>query len=107
MQQASHATFNLALLECIALLGYVCINPFAHTFYKLPRRFVMSEPSAAAARLQVLGMAGYFVGPLAATRRHSDRLGFDRLAHAGLGCFMMRDAPHVLLEATDVNVGFR
>ena len=61
----------------------------------------------ATARLQVIGMTCDFAGSMPAIRRHSDRPGFDGLAHAGLGSFMMRDAPHVLLEATEVNVGFR
>ena len=32
-------------------------NPFTHTFQKLLRPLAMSEPTAAAARLQVLGMS--------------------------------------------------
>ena len=67
----------------------------------------MADLSAAAARLQVIGMTCDFAGSMPATRRNSDRPGFDRLAYAGLGCFMTRDAPHVLIEATEVNVGFR
>ena len=66
----------------------------------------MADPSTAAARLQVIGMSCDFAGSMPATRRHSDRPGVDRLAHAGLGYFMVRDAPHVLLEATKVNAGF-
>ena len=55
------------------------INPFASTFSKLPRRRAMSDPSIAAARLQVTGMTCHLAGPLPATRRCSDRPGFDRL----------------------------
>ena len=83
------------------------LNPFAYTFYKLLRRGPMAEPSIAAARLQVIGMVWDLARPMPAARRHSDRPGFDRLARAGLGCFMMRDAPRVLHKATEVNVGFR
>ena len=67
----------------------------------------MADPSTAAARLQVIGKSCDLARPMPATRRHSDRPGFDRLDRAGLACFMKRDAPHVLLEATDVNIGFR
>ena len=67
----------------------------------------MSDPIVAAARLQVIGMICDLACSMPATRRHSDRPGFDRLARAGLGCFMMRDAPRVLRKATEVNVGFR
>ena len=67
----------------------------------------MTDPSTAAARLQVIGMTCDFAGPLRATRRHSDRPGFDRLDRTGSGCCLTVDAPDVLLEATEVNAGFR
>ena len=59
------------------------------------------------ARLQVIGITCELARSMPATRRHSDRPGFDSLARAGLGCFMMRDAPRVLRKATKVNAGFR
>jgi len=67
----------------------------------------MTDPSTAAARLQVIGMICDLARSMPATRRYSDRSGFDRLAHAGLGFFLTRDAPGVHLEATQVNAGFR
>jgi len=67
----------------------------------------MSEPTAAAARLQVIGMSCDFAGSLAATRRHSDRSGFDRLDCTGRGCSLTIDAPRFLRKATEVNAGFR
>ena len=67
----------------------------------------MADPSTSAARLQVISITCELARSMPATRRHSDRLGFDRLAHAGLGCFLTRDAPRVLLKTTEVNVGFR
>ena len=86
---------------------YVVVNPFAHRFQKLPRRPTMTDPSTAAARLPVIGITCDFAGPLPATRRHSDRPGFDRLDRTGSGCCLTVDAPDVLLEATEVNAGFR
>ena len=83
------------------------LNPFAYTFYKLLRRRPMADPSTAAARLQVIDMIWDLACPMPATRRHSDRPGFDRLAHTGLGCFLTHDAPRVMHKATEVNVGFR
>ena len=67
----------------------------------------MSEPSAATARLQVIGMTCDFAGPMPATRLHSDRPGFDCVGRTGHGFFMMRDAPQVLRKATEVTTGFR
>ena len=67
----------------------------------------MSDPIVAAARLQVIGMICDLACSMPATRRHSDRSGFDLLAHAGLGFFLTRDAPRVHLKATKVNAGFR
>ena len=81
-------------------------GPFRHQFGRLFRRLAMSEPSTAAARLQVLGMTGDFAGLLTATTRHSDRPGFKRLDRTGCGCFLTDDAPRVLLEATEVIGGF-
>ena len=66
----------------------------------------MSEPSAAATRLQVLGMSCDLTGALPATRLHCDRSGFDRLDCTGTGCCLTDDAPRALLEATKVNAGF-
>ena len=83
------------------------INLFTHTFSQLRRRLPMSDPSTAAARLQVIGMTCDVAGPLAATRRHSDRPGFDHLDRAGVGCCLTDDARDVMLEATKVNAGFR
>ena len=83
------------------------VNPFTHRFYRLLRRCPMAEPSMATARLQVISMTCNFAGSMPATRRHSDRPGFDCLARAGLGCFTTDDAPRVLRKATEVNVGFR
>ena len=67
----------------------------------------MSDPSMAAARLQVTGMTCDFAGSLPATRRHSDGPCFDRLDRTGYGCCLTVDTPHVLLEASEDNVGFR
>jgi hypothetical protein len=61
----------------------------------------------AAARLQVDGMTYDFAGLLAATRRHYDGSGFGCLDRTGIGCCLPIDAPHVLVEAAKVNVGFR
>ena len=61
----------------------------------------------AAARLQVTGMTCNFAGPLPATRRHSDGPCFDRLDRTGIGSCLTVDALDVLLEATEVNAGFR
>ena len=66
----------------------------------------MADPSAAAARLQVLGMSCDLTGSLPATRLHSDRSGFDRLDCTGTECCLTDDAPHALLEATKFNAGF-
>ena len=82
-------------------------NLFTHTFYKHPRRFAMSDPSAATARLQVLGMTCDFAGSMPATQLHSDRPGFDCVDRTGHGCFMVRDAPRVQHQATEVYAGFR
>ena len=83
------------------------LNPLADTFSDLRRRRPMSDPSAAAARLQVIGMTCDLAGPLPATRRHSDGPCFDRLDRTGIGSFLTVDAPDVPLEATEVNAGFR
>ena len=66
----------------------------------------MSEPTAAAARLQVLGMSCDLTGSLPATRLHSDRSDFDRLDCTGTECCLTDDAPRALLEATKFNAGF-
>ena len=89
-----------------ALLFNKILNPFRHTFGRLFRRLAMSEPSAAATRLQVLGMSCDLTGSFPATRLHSDRSGFDRLDCTGTGCYLTDDAPLALLEATKVNAGF-
>ena len=67
----------------------------------------MSEPSAAAARLQVTGMSGDFAGSLPATRLHSDRPWFDSLDRTGHRFSLTDDAPRVLQKATEVIGGFR
>ena len=67
----------------------------------------MSEPSTAAARLQVLGMSCDFAGPLAVTKLHSDRPGFDGLDFAGHGFLMTDDVAEELLVSAEVIAGFR
>ena len=67
----------------------------------------MADPSTAAARLQVIGSTCELARSMPATRRHSDRLGFDCVGRTGLDFFLTRDAPRVLRKATEVNVGFR
>ena len=67
----------------------------------------MSDPIVAAARLQVIGMICDLACSMPATRRHSDWPAFERLDRTGYGCCMTVDAPDVLLEATEVNAGFR
>ena len=66
----------------------------------------MSEPSAAATRLQVMGMTCAFAGSLPATRLYSDRPDFDRRDCTGHGCSMTDDAPRGLLKAAQINAGF-
>ena len=61
----------------------------------------------ATARLQVIDTTCDLARSMPATRRHSDRPGFDCVARTGCGCFLTRDAPRVLRKATEVNVGFR
>ena len=82
-------------------------NLFTQRIETTSRSLAMSEPSAATARLQVTRMTCDLAGPLSATRLLSDRPGFERVARAGHGLCMMRDAPRVLRKATDVNTGFR
>ena len=94
--------------KCKVTIGYFSyVNLFKHRFLRLRRRRPMADPSTAAARLQVIGMSCDLARSMPATRRHSDRLGFDRLARTGLGFFLTRDAPRVLRKATEVDVGFR
>ena len=66
----------------------------------------MSDPSAATARLQVIGMTCDFAGSLPATRLHSDMPCFERLDGAGHGCCLTRDAPRALHMVTEVIAGF-
>ena len=99
------ATPDTALLSVGRVAAHNIL--FRHTFQILRRRRPMADPSTAAARLQVIGMSRDLARSMPATRRHSDRPGFDRRAHTGLGCFLMRDALRVLRKATEVNIGFR
>ena len=85
------------------LKGY----PFTHRIETVSRLLATSEPSAATARLQVIRMSCDLAGPMPATKLLSHKPGFECLDRAGHGCCMMGDAPRVLIEATDVNVGFR
>ena len=76
------------------------------TFTKLLRRFAMSEPSVAAARLPVIGWTCCLVGLLPAPKLHSGRPDFDRVDCWALVCSLTDDAPRGLLEATEVIDGF-
>ena len=67
----------------------------------------MSDPSTAAARLQVVGMTCGLAGPLPATRRHSDRPGFDHLDRTDIGCCLTDDGAHVLCGVSAANVSFK
>ena len=81
-------------------------NPSKQRFYKRPRRFPMSEPSVAAARLSVVGLTCGLVCLLPAPKPHSHRLGFDRGDSFALVCSVAGDAPRNLVKATKVNGGF-
>ena len=82
------------------------LNPFAYTFYRLRRRGPMAEPSAAAARLQVIGSTCRLVSLLPAPKPHADSPGFDHLDRLSLVCSLTDDARRSLLKPTKVNVGF-
>ena len=82
-------------------------NLFEHTFAELRRPRPTADPSIATAWLQVILVTCGLAGLLAATRRLSDRPGFDRLDRAGHGCCLTVDAPRILFKATEVIAGFR
>ena len=89
------------------LRGREGVNLFRHQFAELRRRRPMADPSTAAARLQVVSMTCDLAGLMPDTRRHSDGPGFDCHDRTGIGCCLTIAAPHVLVEAAKVNVGFR
>ena len=96
------------MMRAVPSLGFLAdFNLFTCTFSRLRRRLPTSDPSMAAARLQVTGMSCDFARPLPATRLHSDRSGFDCVDRTGCGCCLTEGAPRVLVVATKVNVGFR
>ena len=66
----------------------------------------MAEPSAATARLQVIGSTCRLVSLLPAPKAHFDSPGFDHIDCSALVCSLTDDARRSLLKATKVNVGF-